>query len=151
MNSQLFFSSAFLSLLCFIPVMSQSCGVLFHCDDRVMSQSCDVLFHCGNITAGYPFWGEPRPQYCAAHQELKLNCNDDDDLTTMEINGVYYWVLDINPVARTLRIARKDYQNGICSPEFPNTTINPEIFDYSDGDENTTFLYDCPKPSPGLS
>ncbi|TXG70040.1 hypothetical protein EZV62_004975 [Acer yangbiense] len=84
------------------------------------------------------------------HQELKLNCNDDDDLTTMEINGVYYWVLDINPDTRTLRIARKDYHNGICSPEFPNTTINPEIFDYSDGYENMTFLYDCPKPTPGL-
>ncbi|KAI9161420.1 hypothetical protein LWI28_017220 [Acer negundo] len=92
------------------------------------------LYHA--CPACYPFWGEPRPQPCAAHQELKLNCNEDDDLTAMEINGVYYWFLDINPNARTPRIARKDYQNGICSPEFPNTTINPEIFDYSDGKLN---------------
>ncbi|KAL5809924.1 hypothetical protein ACOSQ4_026492 [Xanthoceras sorbifolium] len=73
MNFQLFFSSAFLSLLCFIL------------------------------------------------------------LPTMEINGVYYRVLDISLEAQTLRIARKDYKNGICSPEYPNTTINPELLDYSDG------------------
>ncbi|TXG46598.1 hypothetical protein EZV62_027898 [Acer yangbiense] len=47
-------------------------------------------------------------------------------------------------------IARKDYQNGIFSHEFPKTTINSEIFYYSDGHENMTFLYDCPKPTPGL-
>ncbi|KAK3173884.1 hypothetical protein Dsin_032546 [Dipteronia sinensis] len=152
MNSNLFFLSSFRSLLCFqLVILAKIQSSLSDDDDPVMSQSCDVLFRCGNITAGYPFWGEPRPQHCAAHQELKLNCNDDDDLTTMEISGVYYWVLDINPNARILRIARKDYQNGICSPEFPNTTINPEIFDYSDRYENMTFLYDCPKPSPGLS
>ncbi|TXG46599.1 hypothetical protein EZV62_027899 [Acer yangbiense] len=41
-----------------------------------------------------------------------------------------------------------DYLVGICSPAFPNTTVNCELFDYSDGTyENVTFLYDFP-PSP---
>ncbi|KAL5743353.1 hypothetical protein ACOSQ2_026473 [Xanthoceras sorbifolium] len=120
--------------------------------DDMSQSSCDVQFHCGNITVGYPFWGEPsRPQHCAAHQELKLNCEDDGDhqLPTMKINGVYYWVLNVSLEAQTLRIARKDYENGICSPEYPNTTINPELLNYSDGYENLTILYDCPS-SPGL-
>ncbi|KAL5809927.1 hypothetical protein ACOSQ4_026495 [Xanthoceras sorbifolium] len=67
----------------------------------------------------------------------------------MEINGVYYRVLDISLEAQTLRIARKDYKSGICSPEYANTTINPELFDYSDGYQNLTFIYDCPS-SPVL-
>ncbi|KAL5745045.1 hypothetical protein ACOSP7_026191 [Xanthoceras sorbifolium] len=67
----------------------------------------------------------------------------------MEINGVYYRVLDISLEAQTLRIARKDYKSGICSPEYANTTINPELFDYSDGYQNLTFIFDCPS-SPVL-
>ncbi|KAL5745052.1 hypothetical protein ACOSP7_026198 [Xanthoceras sorbifolium] len=156
MNSQLLFSSHFRSLLCFSLVILLRIQSSLSDDDpdNTSQSSCDVQFYCGNITVGYPFWGEPgRPQHCAAHQELKLNCYDDDDdgdnLPTMEINGVHYWVLNISLEAQTLRIARKDYDNGICSPEYPNTTINPVLFDYSDGYQNLTFLYDCPS-SPVL-
>ncbi|KAL5811678.1 hypothetical protein ACOSQ3_026628 [Xanthoceras sorbifolium] len=154
MNSQRLCSSHFRSLLCFsLVILLRIQSSLSDDDPDDLSQSsCDVQFHCGNITVGYPFWGEPsRPQHCAAHQQLKLNCEDDGDhqLPTMEINGVYYRVLDISLEAQTLRIARKDYKSGICSPEYANTTINPELFDYSDGYQKLTFIYDCPS-SPVL-
>ncbi|KAI9162479.1 hypothetical protein LWI28_027822 [Acer negundo] len=65
----------------------------------------------------------------------------------MTINEVKYMVLDIKLEDQTLRIARMDYlkPEGICSPAFHSTTINREILDYSDGYENVTFMYDCPK------
>ncbi|KAI9160217.1 hypothetical protein LWI28_006250 [Acer negundo] len=153
MKTHLFSSSPFLSLVCFLLVVFvkiQSSSS----NPYNMYESCKIQFQCGNITAGYPFWGEsPRglpPWEGCGHPELKLNCEHNGDVPTMMINKVNYRVLDIKRKDETLRIARMDYlePEGICSPAFPNTTINSELFDYSYGPyENVTFLYDCP-PSP---
>ncbi|KAK0597260.1 hypothetical protein LWI29_023508 [Acer saccharum] len=151
MNSHLFSSSPFLSLVCFLLVVFakiQSSSSY----PNYWYESCNIPFQCGNIKAGYPFWGESpqglsRWEGCG-HPELKLKC-EHDLATTMMIKDVKYLVLYIKSEDRTLRIARMDYlePEGICSPAFPNTTVNSELFDYSDRYENVTFLYDCP-PSP---
>ncbi|KAK3173896.1 hypothetical protein Dsin_032558 [Dipteronia sinensis] len=154
MNSHLFSSSSpFLSLVCFIWVIFvriQSSSS----NPYSMYESCKIKFQCGNITAGYPFWGEahqgPSPWGCIGHPELKLNCEGKGDVATIMINEVKYRVLDIKWKEQTMRIARMDYLEleGICSPAFPNTTVNSELFEYSDGYENVTFLYDCPPSFP---
>ncbi|TXG70044.1 hypothetical protein EZV62_004979 [Acer yangbiense] len=116
-------------------------------------ESCNIPFQCGNITAGYPFWGESpqglRPPGCG-HPELLLKCEDDEGhlATTMMIKDVKYQVLDIISKDKTLRIARMDNSEPerICSPAFHNTTINREKLDYSEGYENVTFIYYCLPP-----
>ncbi|KAI9161488.1 hypothetical protein LWI28_017946 [Acer negundo] len=116
-----------------------------------MYEACKIhQFHCGNIKSGYPFWGkshqgpqpQPQPWGCTYHPELKLNC-EPGDVTTMMINEVNYRVLDIKSKDQTLRIVRMDSLKGLC-PGFHNTTINHEIFNYSYGYQNVTFMYDCP-------
>ncbi|KAK1578286.1 hypothetical protein Q3G72_029083 [Acer saccharum] len=154
MNSHLFSSSPFLSLVCFLLVVFakiQSSS----CNPYSTDESCIIPFQCGNITAGYPFWGEgespqvSRPWVCG-HHELLLNCehNGEGAVTTLMIKDVKYRVLDIKPIEKTLRIVNMDYPEPerICSPAFHNTTINREILDYSDGYENVTFIYYCPAP-----
>ncbi|KAK1575510.1 hypothetical protein Q3G72_006104 [Acer saccharum] len=107
-----------------------------------MYESCKIQFQCGNIKASYPFWGESQglPQWEGCdHPKFKLNCEDEGGYTMM-INEVKYRVLDIEWKDQTLmRIARMDYLEGICSPVSYNTTVNSELFDYSDGYQNVTF------------
>ncbi|KAK1577650.1 hypothetical protein Q3G72_023571 [Acer saccharum] len=152
MNSHLFSSSPFLSLVGFLLVVFAKIQSSSSYPYGTY-ESCRIQFQCGNITAGYPFWGESpqglsRWEGCG-HPELKLKC-EHDLATTMMIKDVKYLVLYIKSEDRTLRIARMDYlePEGICSPAFPNTTVNHELFDYSDWYEDVTFLYDCPAGLP---
>ncbi|KAK1578452.1 hypothetical protein Q3G72_030360 [Acer saccharum] len=149
MNSHLFSSSPFLSLVCFLLVVFAKIQSSSS-NPYSTYESGSIQFQCGNITAGYPFWGEspqglPRWEGCG-HPEFKLNCEHNGDVAIMMIKEVKYRVLDIKSINKTQRIARMDYlePEGICPPAFPNTTINSELFDYSDGYQNVTFLYDCP-------
>ncbi|TXG46601.1 hypothetical protein EZV62_027901 [Acer yangbiense] len=126
------------------PAMSKALEMLegssSSSNPNYLYESCNIQFQCGNIKAVYPFWGEShqglRPWGCTGHPELKLNCEDEGDVATMMINEVKCRVLDIKWKDKTLRNARMDYLEGICSLAFHNTTINHEILDYSDGYEN---------------
>ncbi len=110
------------------------------CDEDLYS-SCGNMFNCGIINnVSFPFWGENRPDGCG-YPGLKLNC--DESVATIEIKKVEYLVLDVNPSTQILKIRRKDYLKGICSPKFVNTTLDPTLFDFSLGYQNLTIAYGC--------
>ena len=100
------------------------------------------LFSCGEITnVGYPFWGAARPEACG-NPQLKLTCEKND--TTIEILDVWYRVLEMNTRTKTLTIARADYVNGICSPNFVNSSIlESKVLDNTTLLQNLTFVYGC--------
>lgn len=62
------------------------------------------------------------------------------------MKGMKYHVLDINQDSQVIKIAREDFQQGICMQTFVNTTLNFELFDYAPGSKNLTVLYGCPPP-----
>ena len=100
------------------------------------------MFSCGEITnVGYPFWGAARPEACG-NPQLKLTCEKND--TTIEILDVWYRVLEMNTRTKTLTIAREDYVNGICSPNFVNSSIlESKVLDNTTLLQNLTLVYGC--------
>ncbi|KAL5743354.1 hypothetical protein ACOSQ2_026470 [Xanthoceras sorbifolium] len=156
MNSQLFSSSLYLSLVCFLLVI-----LLKIQSSSTNPDLCRHPFKCGTVKAGYPFWGESyRPDPSCGHPKLKLDCDYEHETTTIRINEVIYHVLEINESTHTLKIAREDYKEGICPAQWKNglfgvhnTTIDSQLFDFSPADEyeNVTLLYGCPPPlSPNI-
>ncbi|KAG6742000.1 hypothetical protein POTOM_055282 [Populus tomentosa] len=137
MNSSAFsfLSDLVLVLLLFIQVPSSSSN-----DD--LFTDCRKQFACGDISAGFPFWGNyDRPRACGL-PELELRC-ENNDIAKMNINQVAYRVLGIYQDDRILRIAREDYMVGLCSPQFMNSTFNPKVFESVEGYTNITFIYGC--------
>jgi hypothetical protein len=53
-------------------------------------------------------------------------------------------VLSADVGAKTLRIVREDFLDGICSPVWVNTNLDSELFEYVPGYDNITLLYGCP-------
>nr|XP_034889588.1 LEAF RUST 10 DISEASE-RESISTANCE LOCUS RECEPTOR-LIKE PROTEIN KINASE-like 2.7 [Populus alba] len=144
MNSSAFsfLSVLVLVLLLFIQVPSSSSN-----DD--LFTACSKKFVCGNISAGFPFWGNDRSPACGI-PELELRC--ESNIPKMKINQVAYRVLGINQDDGTLRIAREDSFVGLCPPQFMNSTFNPKVFESVEGSKNLTFIYGCkdaPTTIPG--
>ena len=132
-SSPLYVSLIFI-LFIFIKIPLSLC-------DEDLYPSCGNMFNCGIINnVGFPFWGENRPNGCG-YPGLKLNC--DQSNATIEIKNVEYLVLDLNPSTQILKIRRKDFLNGICSPKFVNTTLDPTLFDFGLGYQNLTIAYSC--------
>ena len=132
-SSPLYVSLIFI-LFIFIKIPLSLC-------DEDLYPSCGNMFNCGIINnVGFPFWGENRPNGCG-YPGLKLNC--DQSNATIEIKNVEYLVLDLNPSTQILKIRRKDFLNGICSPKFVNTTLDPTLFDFGLGYKNLTIAYGC--------
>ncbi|XP_043694640.1 LEAF RUST 10 DISEASE-RESISTANCE LOCUS RECEPTOR-LIKE PROTEIN KINASE-like 2.7 [Telopea speciosissima] len=104
---------------------------------------CKGTFDCGDIKGvGYPFWGSSRPEYCGV-PGMELKCSTDTNSATIEMNRTTYRVLSIDSwSARTLRIARMDFSNGICGQQ-QNTTIDFNLFNYTNNDVNLTLFYGC--------
>ncbi|KAJ6960479.1 hypothetical protein NC653_038496 [Populus alba x Populus x berolinensis] len=119
------------------------CGsTLVFADDDERYVNCSNSFDCGDIKGvGYPFWGSNRPEYCG-YPELKLNCSDQDLEITIE--KLTYKVLGIDYQARTLSVARKDYEVNICPTLILNTTWIPNLLNYTSDDHNITIYYGCP-------
>ncbi|KAF2282693.1 hypothetical protein GH714_043710 [Hevea brasiliensis] len=106
--------------------------------------SCNISqYVCGSIAAGFPFWGKDRPDICGI-PGLELKCKN--DTPTIEIKDGMYRVLEIDEQSQTLRIARKDYMDGLCQPQLKNTTLDPQLFEYVPGYKNLTIIYGCPIP-----
>ncbi|PON53115.1 Wall-associated receptor kinase, C-terminal [Parasponia andersonii] len=102
---------------------------------------CSNKYQCGKITrVDFPFWGDGRPENCG-YRNLKLGC--ERNKTTIEIMGVKYQVEKIEQESKTLKIARVDYLNGLCSPQFGNTVLDTELFDYAPASGDITILYGC--------
>ncbi|KAJ7975760.1 Leaf rust 10 disease-resistance locus receptor-like protein kinase [Quillaja saponaria] len=103
--------------------------------------ACNKQFKCGTITAGFPFWGDYRPESCG-HPKLLLNCSGSN--TTTEIMNIKYRILSLNSGSQTLRIAREDYLNGPCpSKVLSSTTLDDELFDYGPDYRNLSLHYGC--------
>ncbi|CDY12606.1 BnaA02g12740D [Brassica napus] len=109
---------------------------------------CGDMFQCGNITAGFPFWGGKRPDYCG-HTLLELHCNNNNN-TSLNISDQEYSVLDVDQTY-TLTLARTDMLGSFCSAKFQNTTLPPDIFDLSLNAKNLTVSYLCDPRNPYLS
>ncbi|KAK6266566.1 hypothetical protein QUC31_017403 [Theobroma cacao] len=79
--------------------------------------------------------------------ELYRNCSDAEfKCGVMEILGVRCQVLDILWERRTLRIAREDFKNDLCSPQIENSILDSMLFKFVNATAyaNVTLLYDCP-------
>jgi len=143
MDSWLSFQSTFLVLVFVIFMVFIEVPVSL-CSHDSYSSCSNRYFDCGHITGvGYPFWGDDRPEGCG-HPDLELKCSS--NIATIEIMNVTYRVLAANPSTKILEIVREDYLvGGICSPDFVNTTLDSELFDYGPGSYvNITLLYGCP-------
>ncbi|GKU97617.1 hypothetical protein SLEP1_g10744 [Rubroshorea leprosula] len=111
-------------------------------------RSCSNQFRCGKIVADFPFWGgEQRPSYCG-YPGLKLQC--ENDTAFIKIDGVRYRVLAIDPPYNhnKMRIAREDYEGGLCPRNIQNTTLDTTLFVISLGYIPLTLLYGCPSFFP---
>ncbi|EFH45053.1 hypothetical protein ARALYDRAFT_916532 [Arabidopsis lyrata subsp. lyrata] len=102
---------------------------------------CDTLFRCGNLTAGFPFWGESRPEPCG-HPSLVLQCHQNK--TALIISGQMYRVLQIDKTSNRLRLARDDFlSESFCSATFTSTTVTPELFELLPDYTNLYVYYGC--------
>ncbi|EYU34427.1 hypothetical protein MIMGU_mgv1a025459mg, partial [Erythranthe guttata] len=109
-------------------------------------QTCGKTFNCGEIVTGirYPFRGFSDPPYCG-HPNLTLTCEPEkNNITTIEILGLKYRVLEIAQTTQTMTIAREDVMEETCPVEMKNTTLDYSIFDFATIYTNITFLYGCP-------
>ncbi|KAJ7975764.1 Leaf rust 10 disease-resistance locus receptor-like protein kinase [Quillaja saponaria] len=142
MVSQLHYHSSFLVSLACLVILFEIPPCLGSVEDYT---ACNIQFKCGTITAGFPFWGDDRPEGCG-HPKLLLNCSESN--TTMEIMNIKYRILSLNSGTQTLRIAREDYLNGPCpSKVLSSTTLDDELFDYGPDYRNLTLHYGCPANS----
>lgn len=73
-----------------------------------------------------------------------LTCDDQNNITTIDIKNTTYRVLDIRQTEQTMRVVRQDIMEGACPQEMVNTTLDYTLFDYSASYTNFTFLYGCP-------
>ncbi|KAL4639409.1 hypothetical protein ACB092_03G215800 [Castanea dentata] len=142
MNSQLFSRSTFLVSLFFTTLIFMEFPASTLCASDWYSNCSTNMFSCGEITnVGYPFWGAARPEACG-NPQLKLTCEKND--TTIEILDVWYRVLELNTRTKTLTIAREDNVNGICSPNFVNSSIlESKVLDNTTLLQNLTLVYGC--------
>ncbi|GKV16745.1 hypothetical protein SLEP1_g27341 [Rubroshorea leprosula] len=101
-------------------------------------------FACGSIeNIGYPFWGSDRPDYCA-FPGFQLNCSD---LTPdVRVMSATYHVLGINNENRLLTLAGTDYLDNLCPTFLINTTLNPDLFEFTSDSQDISLYYRCPPP-----
>ncbi|XP_062107422.1 LEAF RUST 10 DISEASE-RESISTANCE LOCUS RECEPTOR-LIKE PROTEIN KINASE-like 1.4 [Humulus lupulus] len=106
------------------------------------SECSSKKYRCGSISdVDFPFWGEDRPEYCG-HPKLKLSCEENN--ATIQIKEIKYQVLEIEKVSPVLKIARVDFlNNGLCSPQYGNSTLDTELFEYAGPSEDITIFYGC--------
>ncbi|GLU01579.1 hypothetical protein SLE2022_188820 [Rubroshorea leprosula] len=112
--------------------------------------NCNRTFACGNIeNIGYPFWGSGRPDYCG-FPGFQLNCKD--SILEITIMSATYHVLGINNQSRILNVARADYQDDLCPAFLINTTLNPDLFEFTSDTQDINLYYHCPPhPPPPLT
>ncbi|KAF2560973.1 hypothetical protein F2Q70_00015436 [Brassica cretica] len=101
---------------------------------------CEAMFECGNITAGFPFSGGSRPQFCG-HPSLELHCFK--NRTSLVISNHLYNVLQMDQTSKTLRLVRAELGGSFCTDTFTTTTLPPEIFELSTTSQSLTVFYLC--------
>ena len=121
MNSRLFFQSSSLILFIIITLVILVQIPVFLCFNWYSS--------CGNPS-------------------LFLSCKA--NITFIEINNVKYCVLGVNTATKSLKIARADFNGGVCSLNHVNTTLDSNLFVYRPGYGNITFVYGCRSHRTGM-
>ncbi|CAF2138565.1 unnamed protein product [Brassica napus] len=101
---------------------------------------CEAIFECGNITAGFPFSGGSRPQFCG-HPSLELHCFNNK--TSIIISDHLYDVLHIDQISKTIKLAKAELRGSFCTATFTTTTLPPEIFELSTTSQSLTVFYLC--------
>ncbi|GKV52875.1 hypothetical protein SLEP1_g59431 [Rubroshorea leprosula] len=107
---------------------------------------CGNQFECGNVSAGFPFWGGDRRLPNCGHPKLQLKC-EKNETAILEIVRVRYRVLEINQRDKKQKIAREDYEGGICPQNIQNiqnTYLDATLFVSAPDYVNITLLYGCP-------
>ncbi|RIA04943.1 hypothetical protein BRARA_K00776, partial [Brassica rapa] len=99
-----------------------------------------AIFECGNITAGFPFSGGSRPQFCG-HPSLELHCFNNK--TSIIISDHLYDVLHIDQISKTIKLAKAELGGSFCTATFTTTTLSPEIFELSTTSQSLTVFYLC--------
>ena len=122
MNSRLFFQSPFLILFIIITLVLVQIPV-FLCFNWY--SSCSNKYNCGDVTnIGYPFWGDIRDFGCG-NLSLFLSCKA--NITFIEINYITYRALGAKNATKILKIARADFNGGVCSLNHVNTTLDSNL------------------------
>ncbi|KAL0332461.1 UNVERIFIED_CONTAM: hypothetical protein Scaly_2147600 [Sesamum calycinum] len=153
MNSQSFSCFSFLHLLFAVNLLLLLQFPNGSSNPEEFYKTCGGTFSCGSAITGirYPFRGSNSPPYCG-HPSFVLTCDDQNNVTTIDIMNMTYRVLNISQTTQTMRIVREDIMDGTCPQEMVNTTLDYSIFDYASMYTNFTFLYGCPGSQlPGLS
>ncbi|KAH1050397.1 hypothetical protein AAZX31_08G091900 [Glycine max] len=131
----LFFTSLFLFLTASISAQN----------NNTKHEECSQPYSCGQYSIYYPFWGGIRPNYCASNDQLKLQCEGNQN-TTIQLGSQSFQVLHFDdPVHYTLTMVRTGLIYDHCSSSaLTNTSFNSSLFRYSQNVTNITIFYGCP-------
>ncbi|CAI9110656.1 OLC1v1010720C2 [Oldenlandia corymbosa var. corymbosa] len=105
--------------------------------------ACGREFRCGNIAFAYPFWIENEQSSACGYPGFQVTCQT--NIPRILIGQVTYRVLKLGG---TVTIARDDLWNNFCPTFLMNTTLDFNIFSYSDSNENLTLSYGCTSSAP---
>ncbi|CAI8619866.1 unnamed protein product [Vicia faba] len=145
MTTFLFLASIFFTIVFFSTTLPQSNSQ----KNDTFSTCSQSYFTCGTDTnVSFPFWGKNRPNFCGKN-EFKLICMHDEN-TSIQIGSQRFNVLNINQSASTMRIARENLVNDICSSNFTNTSLIRTPFSFLPSVRNLTIFYDCPIESSSV-
>lgn len=121
------------------PLQSHSQSVYNYSSCRDTKNS----YNCGDITnISYPFWGQNRSYSCGAGNPFYLNCNN-NITTTILLSSQNFTVLEINTKKHTIKLRRTDLNQNLCSPQFDDTYLSPNLFQYLPSVKNVTIFYHC--------
>ncbi|RWR82065.1 LEAF RUST 10 DISEASE-RESISTANCE LOCUS RECEPTOR-LIKE PROTEIN KINASE-like protein 2.4 isoform X2 [Cinnamomum micranthum f. kanehirae] len=109
-------------------------------------------FDCGSVQIRYPFWTEDSPENCRFPHENEIKCNTNDNSSEIVIQKRPYHVMKIEYEEQKATIVDKDYylaneSKNPCFAPFSNTILDFNLFNYTHGDLNLSFLK-CPGPLP---
>ncbi|RWR82059.1 LEAF RUST 10 DISEASE-RESISTANCE LOCUS RECEPTOR-LIKE PROTEIN KINASE-like protein 2.4 isoform X2 [Cinnamomum micranthum f. kanehirae] len=114
-----------------------------------------IPFDCGGVqlNISYPFWTEDTPENCRYPNELEIKCNMTANSSEIVIQKRPYDVTRIDYENQTATIVDKDYylmHNDMipCHAPSSNTSLDFNLFNYTQRYLNLLFLDDCPDPLP---
>ncbi|KAL5079566.1 hypothetical protein RYX36_007987 [Vicia faba] len=100
-------------------------------------------YNCGNLShISYPFWGQNLPFQCGAGSPFHLDCYE-DSVTTILLSSQNFTVIEINTNNHTIKLKRTDLSQNLCSPQFDDTYLSPNLFQYLPQVKNITIYYNC--------
>ena len=108
--------------------------------------NCSKPFKCGThvYNISYPFWGgDNRPYYCGGSREFELRC-DHNQNASIQIGSQNFGVSFTHNATYTVGMIRNDLIDNVCSPQFKDNQLSPNLFSYPGGMRLITIFYHCP-------